>query len=373
MLSMKTTSLLPGLIVGKNVIGISGQVLVGRGVKLNQRYINQLKEHGISEVPIMQSIDVLDPLSPDRLRRKQIFYEKKTDIQESYQTITNQILIKELNLNIYAYLESYFIHLTNLKEIESQIQRILSEVCVDLHVLSLLSMMKCMKHESIRRYARVCTIGLLIGLDMGLEHEKLISLAKACLFYNIGHFVLLKNFNVDTLSDWMPNEQVYQSHIRIGSTYLSDFFDEDVSRAALEHHERVSGGGFPNNKSGSEISLVSKIVAVAGRFISLEFNNGIHPNFKRELSLDYILNQESYQFDSNVVNSFRKHIAPYPIGSVVVLSDESRGIVVKNGTGPDYNPILKIVVAKSEAFTVGDTVNTFELEEIFIKRDLIVY
>ncbi len=373
MIDMKTSSLLPGLIVGKNVIGASGQVLVGRGVKLNQRYILQLKEHGIVEVPIMQSIDLLDPLSPDRLRRREVIYEKKVDINETYQTIVNQLIANELKQNVNFHLDTYFIHLVNLEELKRRIEKILVDTCADLHVISFLSMMKCMDYKSIKRYSRVCTIGLLIGIDMGIEYEKLISLAKACLFYNMGHFVLMKNFKVDKLSAWKQEDKLYTSHGTIGSKYLNDFFDEDVSRAALEHHERVSGSGFPNNLSGSEISLVSKIVSVAGRFVSLKHKNGIHTRYHRDLAIDYIFNQEGFQFDSNVVNSFRKQITPYPINSVIELSEGSRGIVIKNGMGPDYFPIIKIQFSKSTMFENGDIVNTQELEAVYITRDLMVY
>lgn len=363
---------MPGLIVGKNIIGISGQVLVGKGYKLNQRIIQQLKEHGILEVPILQSIDLLDPLSPNRLSRKQIFYDKKSDAQENYQLLANKIISDELLHTVLVHLRSFYSHLNEFDAIEMKIRNLIDQICKDLHVISILSMMKCLDHKSILRYSRVTAIGLMIGIDMGIEHEKLISLGKACLFYNIGHFILMKNFKITNLSKWKQTEQIYQSHSLIGSTYLSDFFDEDVARAALEHHERFAGGGTPNNKSGSEIALISKIVSVAGRFVSMKYNNSLRVKCKRDLAMDYIFNVEGTMFDTNVVNSFRKHITPYPIGTVLELSDGSRGIVIKNGIGPDYEPMIKIVIAKSTIFNNGDFINTKDLEDIYIRRELMI-
>ncbi len=372
MIDMKTTALMPGLIVGKNVIGMSGQILIGKGIKLNTRTILQLKEHGIPGVAIMQSIDLLNPLSAEKFKRKHSVYDKSADVEESYQMMVRALVEDDLSHFAMVYLNEMFHHLNEFNHIKTKMKQMIKEICVDAHVISILSMMKGMEPDSIKRYSQVLVIGLLIGFDLGLESEKLNSLSKACLFYNIGHYLMMNRFNITSLSNWKQDQKVYESHTILGHKYLLDYFEEDVAKVALEHHERFAGGGFPQDKSGSEISLISKIVMVAGKYISLQYSNSLRPGCKSDLAMDYIFNVEGYLLDTNVVNSFRKHITPYPLGSILELSDGSRVMVVKNGTGPDYDPLVKVILARSDIFEQGKFIHTRDLTDLYIKGQLLV-
>ncbi len=50
------------------------------------------------------------------------------------------------------------------------------------------------------------------------------------------------------------------------------------------------------------------------------------------VALDYILNGEGIWYDPFVVQSFRKFIFPFPLGSIVEMRDGSIAIVVKHGS-----------------------------------------
>ena len=58
--------------------------------------------------------------------------------------------------------------------------------------------------------------------------------------------------------------KLVQTHVQAGYDLLKNVnFPWPVARAALEHHERMDGSGYPNNLKGDEISMEGRILAVA--------------------------------------------------------------------------------------------------------------
>lgn len=73
------------------------------------------------------------------------------------------------------------------------------------------------------------------------------------------------------------------------------------------HHERWNGTGYPYKKSGYEIPLSARIVAVADVFDALTSKRPYKKAFGFEESFNYILEGSGNHFDPAIVNSFYKH------------------------------------------------------------------
>lgn len=73
------------------------------------------------------------------------------------------------------------------------------------------------------------------------------------------------------------------------------------------HHEWWDGSGYPYKKSGYEIPLSARIVAVADVFDALTSKRPYKKAFGFEESFNYILEGGGNHFDPAIVNSFNKH------------------------------------------------------------------
>jgi len=62
-----------------------------------------------------------------------------------------------------------------------------------------------------------------------------------------------------------PNEySLIKGHVQAGYDLLKNVtFPWNISRAVLEHHERVDGSGYPNSLRADQISIEGRILAVA--------------------------------------------------------------------------------------------------------------
>jgi putative two-component system response regulator len=150
------------------------------------------------------------------------------------------------------------------------------------------------------------TSGLLadaIGLDDG-ERELI---RRAALLHDIGKIgipdaILLKP---DRLTE--PERAVMQTHTTIGAEILSGSTSSVLSLAeqiALSHHEHWDGRGYPDGRSGQEIPLASRIVAIADVFDALTHQRPYKHAWPVDEAVQEVVGQRARQFDPQLVDAF---------------------------------------------------------------------
>ena len=112
----------------------------------------------------------------------------------------------------------------------------------------------------------------------------------------------------------------------------------DTSSALViqQHHERINGKGYPNGLKEEEIHKYSKITALVDVYDSLVADRPYRAALQPCEALEIIETNEN-EFDHDVLIAFVKHIAVYPIGTIVGLRMAYR-VVVYNTVGFPTRP-----------------------------------
>ncbi|MCL2059546.1 MAG: HD-GYP domain-containing protein, partial [Oscillospiraceae bacterium] len=99
--------------------------------------------------------------------------------------------------------------------------------------------------------------------------------------------------------------------------------------AALEHHEKINGKGYPLGIKSDKIHLYGKIVAVADIYDAMTSNRVYHKK-SSPFQVFRILEDLIYagSLDPVIVVSFLQNLAGYYVGDRVRLSDGQEGYVV---------------------------------------------
>ena len=188
------------------------------------------------------------------------------------------------------------------------------------------------------------------------------NLVLGSLFHDIGMLKIPNEILTKDLPLTEEDKQKIREHTVNGFVCLRDAkFTPIIASAALQHHERIDGSGYPQSKQAAEITNVGKIVGILDTYsasISVkEFGKPIHA----KEAVNNLLQLSGTSFDPQLVKEFVKSISFYPLGSMVLLSNGIPAKVIGN-SGIAMRPIVQIVVDGKE-----QQLNLREHTDIYIK------
>jgi HD-GYP domain-containing protein (c-di-GMP phosphodiesterase class II) len=81
-------------------------------------------------------------------------------------------------------------------------------------------------------------------------------------------------------------------------------FAEEVAAAVRAHHERWDGRGYPDGLTGSELSIVARILTVADAFDAMTSNRAYRKGLSPEVAISRLVDEAGSQFDAELVELF---------------------------------------------------------------------
>lgn len=128
--------------------------------------------------------------------------------------------------------------------------------------------------------------------------------------------------------------------------------NEGVALAALQHHEREDGSGYPLGLPGNKLHVYSKIVAVADVFHAMS-SNRIYKKALSPFAVVEQLIQDSFgKLDPTIVHTFVYEITQLSVGMGVELNDGTIGKIIFIERNQPTRPLIeangKIINLKDE-------------------------
>lgn len=127
-----------------------------------------------------------------------------------------------------------------------------------------LDLLQVKNKEMYEHSERVAKYSEIIAREFFEDQKKVDCVWVSALFHDIGK-ILVPNYilrNTDSLTS--EEFEIIKKHSYDGYKISKRFFNEDLCAPVLEHHERLSGNGYPFEKKS--LSLETRIVAVADTF-----------------------------------------------------------------------------------------------------------
>jgi HD-GYP domain-containing protein (c-di-GMP phosphodiesterase class II) len=185
-----------------------------------------------------------------------------------------------------------------------------------------------------------------LGRELGLERDKLNTLAMGTLFMDIGKTALpvaLLN-NTDRLTD--DEWALMKSHVEHGVNILSENSDTpaEVLDIIRTHHERLDGSGYPSALRGNEIPFMGQIAGIIDFYVSVTsprpYARAVSPS-----NATYMLYQQQGRYFSDLlVRSLIQALSTYPTGSLIELSSGEIGVVVSQNPGLRLKPNVVLLL-----------------------------
>lgn len=176
----------------------------------------------------------------------------------------------------------------------------------------------------------VCILSILIGKELKLEGEALKELATGAFLHDLGKVYIKSSLKeIHTLST-KETAQVKQ-HTKKGFEILRAVpgFSMDIANIAYQHHERENGSGYPLGLIGKDITLFAKIVAAADSYDAMISERAYREPVWNDQALRELEAESPIQYNREVIKALQRSVAPYPVGSIVQLSDQQSAVVVE--------------------------------------------
>jgi len=190
---------------------------------------------------------------------------------------------------------------------------------------------------------RSTIISIIIGTYLKLPNHRLIELGVAALMHEAGMLKLPSQIYLSQRPLSAQEQKAIITHPVLGYSMLKSLnFPLAVCLAALEHHERENGTGYPRRLVSDKISLYSKIIAVACSYEALSAKRPHKEAKDGYTGMLELLKNEGKAYDDTIVRALVLSLSIYPIGLYVLLSNGKKGQVVDvNPENPRF-PIVQV-------------------------------
>jgi HD-GYP domain-containing protein (c-di-GMP phosphodiesterase class II) len=239
----------------------------------------------------------------------------------------------------------------NIKKIKRVVQTLVDQILADDTSLLGLTTLRDYDEYTFVHSVNVCIFSVSLGRRLGLSKVQLYDLGMAALLHDIGKArVPLEVLNkIDALSD--DEWRMIAAHPWLGVLALLQMRgQQELAYRAItvtyEHHMKIDLTGYPRNIRSRDMSILSKIVAVADGFDAATSQRSYQSvPLSPSQVLQEMRDNPRRGMDPAIVKAFVAMLGIYPIGTLVRLDTLELAIVHQSNPDPELvsRPLVKII------------------------------
>ncbi|MCR5218260.1 HD-GYP domain-containing protein [Treponema sp.] len=226
------------------------------------------------------------------------------------------------------------------------------------------------KNMIISHSIRSAVIATAISIRLNMPEEKLVELATATILHEIGQIRIPPQFYMKDHKLTASEKAQMNTHPIISYNILKEAnFPLSIQLAALEHHERENGSGYPRHITGDKISLYSKIISVACSFEAITAPRTYKDERNTYAAMVELLKNDNNAYDPIVLKALLVTLSIFPIGSYVYLSNGKIAQVVDTNPTDPKNPVVQIAGDNSPEGKIQTSDNGIKIVRAMNKKE----
>lgn len=346
--------------LAKVITNSTGQVLLKKGTKLTEALLKRIEDNKIYTIYID---DEYSDNEIEELIRPELKAKAVQTLKDTFQFIEKQhALMDKADLDLKKRLNQKSME-KYLKQIRSVSNQIIEEISINRQLMINLVDIKNLDNYTYEHSLNVAIISLIMGVELKMNHQELSHLFLGALLHDLGKSLLPKDLVTKETAYTPEEEKLMESHSQLGYDYIKEHygFPISVKMAMLQHHERFDGKGYPKKIAGSNIHRHARIIALADCYDSMTSDNYQTRALSPNEALEYIMGACGSHFDHELATIFSRKVVPYPEGSIVKLSDERFGVILKVNINYPLRPVVRILeknIAKEQMEIIDLLKNT---------------
>lgn len=344
----RTDQLKEGDIIARAVLTKDYQILLSEGTVLKMDYISKLQDFKVDEVYLQDDLEsagiqILKKETEDMIRIK---------VKDILQNHTYQ-------------------HNRDLEELAEAADNIITDILSEEKVMEQVLDIKERSADIYEHSINTCTLSILTAMKMNMSMNQIHNIGTGSLLHDIGLRYLTISYENQNIDDLKEKDKVeFRKHPIYGYTALKDemWISECSKNIILYHHERLDGSGFP--LKAATISKECQIVSVCDVFDEMISGIGCI-RAKVHEAVEYLKYAVDNRYQKEIVETFLKMTAAYPIGTVAILNNGCIAVVIRQNKQFPERPVLKLL-KKENGQEVNEEilVDLLKQNHIFIEQVL---
>lgn len=348
MKQIPVSELIPGMVTAEDVLTYEHELIIPKDVVLTENIILRLEGYSIYYVSVNEEIvdelskpmatlqpinDSLSELSnKERIRNSEQFQRFSHDFSRCAAHFQDN-LMKSLYHN-----QPFFAN-----EILAETMQIMRQDESDISVFDMLLNMKNIDDSVYVHCIDVALISNVLARWLHFSEEDQ-QMATACgLFHDVGKFLLPGNV-LRKPGKLTPDEfSIIKTHTIEGFHLLNKYknIPHSVKNAALMHHEKCDGSGYPYGLTGVEIDKFAKIVTIADIFDAMT-SDRVYRKAMCPFSVMKAFEDEGIQkYEMKYILTFLENVANSYLNHRVTLTNGMEGDVIFINRDNYSRPVIR--------------------------------
>lgn len=334
--TIKVSQLKEGMYIAQDIY-LQDFLLVSANTKLKEKVITKLKSYGIKHISVYSEEEKKESIS----REKSIYFQRvksSTQFQKfnkEYEKSVNDISIefndivkksKKIDTN------------RMLKEIELLVNKSESSF----HMFDMLYCIKGYDDSTFTHSINVALISRILGQWLNFQEEDIRIISLCGMLHDIGKLLVPRE--IITKPDKLTKDEYEEikKHSVNGFSILKDQeINQQIKLAALQHHEKCDGSGYPFGYRRNDIVPFSKIITIADVYDAMTadrvYRQGMCP-FK----VINIFEEEGLQkYETKYILTFLNGIVQTYINNSVQLNNGETGKIIMINQDNLSKPLIK--------------------------------
>jgi len=206
-----------------------------------------------------------------------------------------------------------------------------------------LTMIKNYDNYLFNHSVNVSVLALSLGHALGLEKEELEAVGIGGLLHDIGKTGVAENIIRKPGGLSSEEWEKIKEHPQLGSniTKRMDGLHEIVGHVVYEHHIRYDHSGYP--QTTEKLHPLSQIITISDAYDALTTVRVYQQPHNPVEAIKVMMNFSGRHFSPEILKAFVNMLGLYPVGTMVRLSTNAIGVVIRLNPENGERPVVKLI------------------------------
>ena len=329
--------LAPGMVLEADVYNYNDQLILPEGLVLNEKAIDKLKFYSITAVRIKDEAGVVPETDETessfaaRLKATPEFKKYKEDFENTVEEMSRMITD------------------VVLKNAPLETEKLIEDALELLHPpggdINVFDMVHNMRHYDDITFAHSLNVGLICNVFagwLGMSEEEQRVATECGILHDIGKLKIPETIIKKPTKLTEAEFEIIKTHPTEGYKILQRYnVNDHVRSAALMHHERYDGSGYPLGITGDQIDKYASIVAIADVYEAMTAARNYRGSLCPFTVIEAFEEEGLQKYDTHMIMTFLENIVNTYMLNRVGLSNGKEGDIIFINKNRLSRPMVK--------------------------------